>query len=73
MTAVSQIKTANRRISNIDRLKMELAVRQATMHGGGRKARMKADSSDDNETSDDDDSDSTWWSSHLYNNLYKVS
>ena len=27
MTAVSQIKTSNRRVSNIDRLKMELAVR----------------------------------------------
>jgi len=41
MTAVSQIKTSNRRISNIDRLKMELAVRQQTMNGGrgGRKPR----------------------------------
>ena len=54
MTAVSQIKTSNRRISNIDRLKMELAVRQATMNPGKKAARRKDDSSDDNESSDDD-------------------
>ena len=54
-TKVSQIVTAQRRVSNIDRLKNELAKRQLTLHGG--RNRMKDDSSDDNETSDDDDSD----------------
>mmetsp|Transcript_38957 Transcript_38957/g.50988 ORF Transcript_38957/g.50988 Transcript_38957/m.50988 type:complete len:135 (-) Transcript_38957:89-493(-) len=56
LTHASTIKTNTRRISNIDRLKVALAVRQQTMHGS-KKARTKADSSDDNESSDDDDSD----------------
>ena len=56
-TKVSQIVTAQRRVSNIDRLKNELAKRQMTLHGGKGPRRMKDDSSDENETSDDDDSD----------------
>lgn len=54
--ATSQIKTSERRISNIDRLKAELAVRQATLNQGRKRARRQ-DSSDDNASSDDSDGD----------------
>ena len=53
ISQVSQIKTNSRRISNVDRLKVQLAVRQATMHGG-KKKRARDDSSDDNESSSSD-------------------
>ena len=56
--SAATIKTTDRRMSNIDMLKAQLAARQQTMHGGrGKKAaaRRKDDSSDDNESSDDSD------------------
>lgn len=43
---------ADRRVSNIDRLKVAMAVRQKTM--AGKKAKRKGDSSDDNESSSSD-------------------
>ena len=54
---VKQVKTSDRRVSNIDRLKQQLASRMSTMHGGKAKARLFDDDSDDSESSDDDDSD----------------
>ena len=43
---------ADRRVSNIDRLKVAMAVRQKTM--AGKKHKRKGDSSDDNESSSSD-------------------
>ena len=56
--SAATIKTTDRRMSNIDMLKAQLAARQQTMHGGRCKkapVRRKDDSSDDNESSDDSD------------------
>lgn len=60
LKSAATIKTSDRRMSNIDMLKMQLAVRQQTLQGGrgkkGKPAARKDDSSDENESSSDDES-----------------